>query len=78
MAGMDSTFSAAGSNMSIGVVGKEINYGHADRGNPLGDRVDNTNGQNTLIENGFNGMYQQSAKVSGSIQYNPNSFYPNS
>lgn len=78
MAGMDSTFSGPGTNMSIAAVGKIINYGHADRGNPLGDKVDNTNGTNTLIEDGFNGMISQSAKIGGTIQYNPNSLYPNS
>lgn len=78
MAGIDSTFSAAGSNMSIGVVGKVINFGHADRGNIFGDKVDNTAGENNLIGNGFNGMYQQSSKIGDTIQYNPNSLYPNS
>ena len=78
MAGTDSTFSAAGSNQSISVVGAVINVFQVNRGNPNGDVVDNNAGKNTLIEDGFNGTYGQSAKIGGSIQYNPNSFYPNS
>jgi hypothetical protein len=74
MAGTDSTFSAAGSNQSISVVGAVVNVFQVNRGNPNGDVVDNS----TLIEDGFNGTYGQSAKIGGSIQYNPNSFYPNS
>lgn len=75
MAGMDSTFSAAGSEQSISVVGKVVNVFQVDRGNPLGDKVDNSEGDNKVT---LNGMYSQSARVGGSIQYNPNSFYPNS
>ncbi len=78
MAGTDSTFSAAGSEMSNTAVGKIPNLYQVNRGNPLGDRVDNSNGKNTLIEDGFNGMYSQSAKFNASVQYNPNSFYPHS
>ena len=77
MAGMDSTFSAAGSNQSITVVGTQVNFGQANMGNPNGDVVDNTAGKNTLIENGFNGMYGQSSKTTG-IQYNSAALYPNS
>lgn len=75
MAGMDSTFSAAGSEQSISVVGKVVNVFQVDRGNPLGDKVDNSAGQ---VGHSLNGMHSQSTKVGGSIQYNPNSFYPNS
>jgi hypothetical protein len=59
MAGTDSTFSAAGSEMSNTGVGKIINYGQADRGNPNGDQVDNSAGKNKVMEDGFNGMYGQ-------------------
>lgn len=78
MAGTDSTFSAAGSEQSISVVGKVVNVFQANDGNINGDVVNNNEGKNKLIEDGFNGTFNQSAKLAASIQYNPNSFYPNS
>jgi hypothetical protein len=79
MAGTDSTFSAAGSEQSVGSVGKVVNkdYGNAGAGNPNGDRVDNSNGKIKVQEDGFEGTFGKSTK-SEYIQYNPNSFYPKS
>ena len=80
MAGTDSTFSAAGSEQSVGSVGKVINtdFGNAGAGNPLGDRVDRTEGKNKVMEDGYEGTFQKSTKLTSSVQYNPNSFYPHS
>jgi len=79
MAGMDSTFSAAGSQQSNTGVGHIITNDsqNAGMGNPLGDKVDNSAGKNTLMENGFQGTFGKSTK-NEYIQYNPNSFYPKS
>ena len=80
MAGTDSTFSAYGSeqsNTARGTVSMK-DQGNAGLGNPQGDRVVNTEGENKLIEDGFFGTFQQSTRLTNSIQYNPASLYPNS
>ena len=50
MAGTDSTFSASGSQQSNTSVGNVINKDcqNAGMGNPNGDRVDRTEGKNTV------------------------------
>ena len=80
MAGMDSTFSAAGSQQSNTGVGKVINKDcqNAGMGNPNGDRVDRTEGKNKVMEDGYEGTFQKSTKLTSSVQYNANSFYPHS
>lgn len=79
MAGTDSTFSAPNSAMtSNGSVGGVVNYTQANDGNINGDKVDRTEGKNTLIEDGYNGMFKQSTVLTSSIQYNSSSLYPKS
>jgi hypothetical protein len=79
MAGTDSCFSAPNSAiMSNGSVGHVVNFGQANDGNINGDKVDRTEGKNTLIEDGYNGMFKQSTVLTSSIQYNSSSLYPKS